>query len=533
MTQSRDTRSETASTWHAPAPRARSLAVRLYSWRGQPLSFWLSVLMAAPFIWATYHAPALLNIAPMLDKMAPLAEMRAVMQGQLGLSEIEAPFASLLLMLGAQFAESPGRIHLVSKMLAGLMVGVPLAFFAMGRLPVLHAALLVAGVVAFLTSPLSGVMDMGIAMLLALAVAFLAAAPKASGARAMIDGIFAGGLLYALWLLSSPMALSGFVLLSFCPFLSGDRGLARYLAVLLCFGVLSLIAELCAPGINMARAAAGDLILPNLSAIWSTPAGFGLNAVVVSAGMIVLAVLIFGGASSRAVWFSVATLMVLGFGAARLSGANPAPVFVVAILLACFCVRSPFYQGIFGQHDRASISLALLAAGLSVFWSLALIGNATRQFMMQHQLVAVSERAQYAQFGMVQPGGALFAKWVEQGRFSAREASAFLGPNMVDQMVMLQDAAGRVRAMSAQGVDVAILTAADTACLFSTARACHEDGTQAAAASNVIFVPRRHLEQASEDIKRSAEALLYTEFKLAEQTALWDIWVRRGTALPR
>ena len=77
-------------------------------------------------------------------------------------------------------------------------------------------------------------------------------------------------------------------------------------------------------------------------------------------------------------------------------------------------------------------------------------------------------------------------------------------------------------------MDVAILTGADTACVIGDRRDCHASGSAAAEKAKVVFVPRLNLDPSSVAAKGKSEALLYTEFKLVEQTAFWDIWVRRG-----
>ncbi|MGE0408309.1 MAG: hypothetical protein AB7P23_03495, partial [Amphiplicatus sp.] len=82
------------------------------------------------------------------------------------------------------------------------------------------------------------------------------------------------------------------------------------------------------------------------------------------------------------------------------------------------------------------------------------------------------------------------------------------------------------------GLDVAILTGADAACVIAEKRACEADGAKAADAADVVFAPRLDLDPATAAAKGRAEALLYTEFKLVDQTALWEIWVRRGATLP-
>jgi hypothetical protein len=97
---------------------------------------------------------------------------------------------------------------------------------------------------------------------------------------------------------------------------------------------------------------------------------------------------------------------------------------------------------------------------------------------------------------------------------------------------MLLEAADRARILTREGYDVAFLTGADTACVIANARACSADGPAAAKGANVVFVPRIDFDDATAKAKGRAEALLYTEFKMVERTALWDVWVRRGVKLP-
>ena len=74
--------------------------------------------------------------------------------------------------------------------------------------------------------------------------------------------------------------------------------------------------------------------------------------------------------------------------------------------------------------------------------------------------------------------------------FSTPEAREFFALAPVDQSAMLLEAASRAKAIAAEGVGVAILTGADTACVLAEARNCRADGPAAANAANVVFVPR-------------------------------------------
>ncbi|MCA8888071.1 MAG: hypothetical protein KDA46_04520, partial [Parvularculaceae bacterium] len=102
----------------------------------------------------------------------------------------------------------------------------------------------------------------------------------------------------------------------------------------------------------------------------------------------------------------------------------------------------------------------------------------------------------------------------------------------VDQSAMLLEAASRARALSDEGVEVAILTGPDIACVIASNRDCAVDGPAAAGAANVVFVPRLDVDAGTAAAKGRSEALLYTQFKMVERTPLWEIWVRRGYALP-
>ncbi|VAV91174.1 hypothetical protein MNBD_ALPHA05-2231, partial [hydrothermal vent metagenome] len=118
------------------------------------------------------------------------------------------------------------------------------------------------------------------------------------------------------------------------------------------------------------------------------------------------------------------------------------------------------------------------------------------------------------------------------GRFSTVEAREFFALAPVDQSMMLLEAAGRAKSMAAEGWGVAILTGADTACVLAERRQCEATGDAAASLANVVFVPRLDLDPATTAAIGRAEALLYTEFKLVEQTPVWEIWVRRGATVP-
>lgn len=523
---------ETDFGWRQSAPLARRLAIGLYSWQDPGWSFLWCVFAAAPFLIAAIFAPALLSLSPTVDMITPIAEARTVGAGETNLIDHEAPLFLLLLMAGDFFVDAPGRIHLLAKAVGALLIVYPMAYLVSSRFPVFQAAMLTAGLAAYAAAPFSGPAEIGLAMLLVCATAFMSESADSSAKRARTEGYIAGGVLFMLWLLSPVFSLAGFVLLSACPFLAGRGGLTRYAATLAAFAVLAAIAEYLAPGLNLARAAAA-------SGIFSTPAdlsghdgAMGLSGVAFSTIMVLTSAAIFGGREHVKNWVAASVLAVVAFAAARITGANVMPVFIVAAGLACFSVASPFYDGLFRNHDRASVSAALIAASLSFFWAVALIIHAAGQFSLQSQVAKAAPENIRTELALVQPGGPTIARWVEEGRFSTPEAREFFALAPVDQSEMLLEAASRARIITKEGVDVAILTGADTACVLAAQRKCYVNGEAAASAANVVFVPRLDLDPATAAAKASAEVLLYTEFKLAERTALWEIWVRRGSPIP-
>jgi hypothetical protein len=121
---------------------------------------------------------------------------------------------------------------------------------------------------------------------------------------------------------------------------------------------------------------------------------------------------------------------------------------------------------------------------------------------------------------------------VEEGRFSTPEAREFFALTPVDQSAMLLEAASRARQLAGAGVEVAFLTGSDTACVIAGVRECRADGPAAANAANIVFVPRLDMDPKTAAAKGRSEALLYTQFRMVEQTALWEIWVRRDAPAP-
>ena len=512
--------------WRRPAPSARRAARALYAWREPGWTFLFSIVAAAPFAAAAALAPALLSLSPTLDMLAPVAEARAVAAGDAGLAERASPFYLLLLMAGDLFAEAPGRVHLAAKAIAGLFIALPLAYLASSRFPAAHAVVLTAGLAAYAAAPFSGPAELGLAMLLACAVACACACADASLGRARFEGVLVGAIMFALWLLHPAFALAGFALLSVCPFVSGRCGLQRYAAALIVLAALAAAAELAAPGLNAARAHAASEIFA-LTDAFAAQTGAHMGAAAFSAMLVLGAAAIFGGREHVWAWGSAAGVAVVAFAAARAAGADAAPVFALAAGVACFSVASPFYDGVFRDHDRASVSMGLTVAALTLFWSGTLAAQAAGQFALQRQTAQAAPDDIRRELALVQPGGPTVSRWLEEGRFSTVEARKYFALSPVDQSAMLLEAAERARGMTRTGLDVAILAGADVACLLTERRACRADGPDAARRADVVFAPRLDLGPAATAAKGRAEALLYTEFKLTERTALWEIWVRR------
>jgi len=518
--------------WRSEAPRARAAAMAIFSWREPGWSFLWAVGAALVFAAAAAFSPALLSLSPTADMIAPIAEARAVLSGEAHLVNHDTPFFLMMLMGADVFADAPGRVHLIAKAIGALLVLYPLAYLSASRFPALFAALLTGAFAAYAAAPFSGPAELGLAIFLVSVLAFLSVSADESKGRARFEGILGGAGMFALWMMSPLFALVGFIALSACPFLTGRFGLQRYAGALSIFVLFAVIVELMAPGMNAARAGAASDVLQLKDAVIGGESALGLSGAAYGAGLVIFSAMIFGGRAHRRNWMTAAGLMVVGLIAARIAGANALPVFALAAGLACFSVASPFYDGLFRDHDRASVASALTAAGLTLFWTVMIAVHAVGQFSLQFNAAANAPEDIRTELALVQPGGPTIAKWVEEGRFSTPEAREFFALTPVDQSAMLLEAAARARTMEDQGLDVAFLTGADTACVLAKKRECHADGPAAANAANVVFVPRLDLDPKTAAAKGRAEALLYTQFKMVERTALWDIWVRRDTPAP-
>jgi len=528
---------EEAFDWRGPAPLAREGVIALYSWAQPGWTFLWGMAGALPFLAAAALAPALLSLSPTVDMIAPAAEARAAAAGEIAFAAQDAPFYLLLINAADLFADAPGRLHLLAKAFGAFIIAYPLAYFVSSRFPVAVSAGLCAGFAAYAAAPFAGPGELGLAMLLVCAVAFVAPCVDTAPGRARFEGVLAGALLFGLWLLHPAFALAGFVFLSACPFLSGPCGLARYAATLVVFAVLAGLGEALAPGLNVTRAAATSDMLRLQGAVSAEEGGgISLGGVIFSMAIVLAVTAIFGGRTYRRAWIAAGGVALVSFAAARIAGADAAPVFILAAAIAAFSAMSPFYDGVFQRHDRASVCAGLTAAGLTLFWGAALIVHASGQFALQHHTARAAPADIRAELALVQPGGPTVATWLEEGRFSTPEARKYFALSPVDQSAMLLEASALARAMAEdwaregaqKGVEIAILTGADIGCVIADQRACRADGPAAAARAGVVLAPRLALDPAGEAAGR-AEALLYTEFRLLRQTPFWDVWVRRGT----
>ena len=520
----------TEFAWRRPAPAARRIAMSLFAWQRPAISYFTTIAAAAPFIIAAFVAPALLSLSPTVDMIAPIADARAAAAGELGIQKASAPFYLITLMLGDLLEDSPGRIHLVAKALSALLVVAPMAYFSVSRLPLFAGAILTAALAGAVASPFGGPPEFALALFLVCGFCFLSPCADNSRGRARFEGVLAGASLFILWMLNPVFSLAGFAVLSLCPFLSGPHGLNRYAATLALFALCAGVAEIFAPGVNLARAAAASGTLTMGFDFSSSDNAFRLSGVAVSALLVMLMTSVFGGRENLRSVLTALGFGIVAFAAARFAGANTLPVFVFVATMAAFSVSSPFYDGLFRNHDRASVTAALGVAVLPMFWTGALAVHAAQQFSLQHQTAQAAPQNIRAEFALVQPGGPTIARWIEEGRFSTPEARELLALAPVDQSAVLLEAASRAKSITARGGEVAILTGADAACVIAENRGCRADSNDAAADASVVFVPRLDLGPRALAAKASAEALLYTEFKLAEETPFWEIWVRRNTA---
>lgn len=517
--------------WRRPAPRARSMTASLYSWNEPAIVCAAAIFAALPFIAAALFSPALLSLAPTVETIAPVAAARAVVAGAPLAGADAAPFSVLVLTLGDMLFDTPGKVLLAAQAFGALFVVAPFAYFAAARFPAVGAVALCGGLCAYAAAPFAGPPELALAMFCAIATAMLAAPADQTHVRAATEGVLAGALLIGAWMLAPLFALAGVVALAACPLMSGRSGLTRYFATLLAAGIGAAAIEVAAPGLNIARAHIAAAALTAGGA--GVGSAWGIAGLAASALVVIASTAVFGGRETWKSWAGALGFLIVALIAAGLAGAQAAPLFVLASAIAAFSTASPFYDGVFRAHDRASVALAGAAAALTLFWTAALGAQSAGQFAMQARAGASAPADIRAALGLVQPGGPTIARWIEEGRFSTPEARDLLALSPVDQSGMLLEAAARARAFESEGYDVAFLTGADSACVLASRRACAADGLAAAGKAKIVFVPRLDLDAATAAVKARSEALLYTEFRMVERTPLWDVWVRRGAATPQ
>lgn len=515
--------------WRHPAPVARKVTQLFYGWRNPHLVFCLAALGAVPFILAAAFAPALLSFSSTIEMISPIASARALMNGGAAVQSVSEPFYLFLLSGADFFADTPGRIHLLAKMFGAILVALPLAWFLSVRLPVAQAVIVTAGVAGFVAAPLAGTADLALSIFMVIALCCIAAPADKSVKRSQGEGAICGVMLFFLWMLSPLFSLVGFIALSACPFLGGRNGVRRYAFTMAGFMLLAGGAEIAAPGLNIARSEAATTMLADFDLLKNAFGSASFTGVAASTAAVLFLAIVFGGSEYAKGWGAASGFLLIALAAAALSGADPWPLFIVAACIACYSTESPFYDGVFRQHDRASIAVAGSAAALTSFWALALAAQIGVEFVLQDRIARAAPAHIRTELALVQPEGPTIAQWLEEGRFSTSEARTLFALAPVDQSEVLLSAIAEARALTRDGHEVAILTEADVACVFVAKTTCFVDGQTAAGAANVVLAPRLDLDPATALAKGRAEGLLYSEFKLVNQSALWEMWVRRDT----
>lgn len=514
------------AAWRRPAPRARALTAFLYGWGRTRVTQGLMLAAALPFILAAALAPAMLSLAPTASVIAPIAEARAFLAGAVAAPAMSAPAYAGLLLAADMAADAPGRIHLVAKALAAAVIAIVALVLFPARLARPPAALLAAGLCGFVAAPFAGAEEFALALFLTLSVALLSPPARDSAARAIGEGGLLGAGFVMLWLASPAMPIAGLAVAVLAIF-HGKANLLRAIAAAVCFCLFAAALDLVSTGVNASRLATAAHAFAGL-----TIDGAALGGAAISAAIVIFCAAVFGGREASRSWAGALGLLVAGLSAAQIAGVNAAPAFFAAASVAVFSIASPFYDGVFRAHDRASVALAASVAALSLFWAGAQAASAGGQLLFQLRAGGGAPADIRAELGLIQPGGLTLAQWITEGRFAAKDARDMLAMTPADQSAVLLDGAARAREIAGRGLDVAILTAADSACVIADRRPCRADGPAAAGAAKVVLVPRLDLDAATAAAKARAEVTLYTDFMFAGRTDLWDVWVRRGAALP-
>ncbi|MBB5517855.1 hypothetical protein [Amphiplicatus metriothermophilus] len=521
--------SQNEAFWRAPAPLARRLAAIPYSWLGPRATMTLALVAAAPFVAAPALAPALLSSAPLSETLAPVAAARALAAGEA--ESAHAPLYMLFLLAGDMFADAPGRVRLFAGAFAAALTALVIAWIAAARFPAVAAAGLTAILAGYVAAPEAGAGELGLAFFLVAAIAFLAAPACEDAPRARIEGVLGGLCLAASWMSAPAPALAGLAALSASPFLTGRAGAQRYVAGVATFALILGSAELIAPGIAAERAGALPAAVSTNISSRSDSATASSGAAVIAA-LVVFAAAVFGGRAHARGWAAAAAFILLAAVAARAAGADAAPAFLFGAAIAAFSTASPFYDGIFRVHDRASVATGALAACLVLAGTAAFVQIAAQRLIAQHEAAVLAPAETRVALGLVHSGAPRAERWIREGRFTASEAQQALPLAPADQAAMLLAAAEEARVYARYGLDVAILAGVDAACLLGLRRTCASDGAAATHEAAVALVPRLDLDPATAAAKVRSQAVLYTDFRLVEATPLWDVWVRRGATLP-
>lgn len=524
MTANADDFTETPA-WRVAAPRARRLTRALYGWAEPSVTVLICMGVATPFLLAAILAPALLTFEPTARMLSPIAEARAAASGAFNPAQSANPLLLITYVFGDWFADSPGRVHLMGKFFAATIVACLFALTAAARFPVIVAAALCAALVGSIVQPYAGATEISVAFLAILATALLAPPAENAVRRASLDGGVAAAALFALWSSAPILSFAGFAALSATPFLTPRVGLVRYLVCVIGFGAIAAVSEAMAPGLFMARVAAASAAAAGYAPGEALASAVTLDAMMLPVLGVIVAAAIFGGrAHARAAISGSAIVCAALFIG---GGGHVSALLALAAAIAAFSPASPFYDGVFRDHDRASIAVALLAGAMSVFSAASISADAAGRLVLQNRIAETAPAQVRRTLGLVQPNGPSVARWIEEGRFSTREARTLFALTPEDQSAALLSAAEDAQAFLAQGVDVAILSAGDLACVLLETRACAPSGPAAVRAAGVVFAPRLDLDAETAAARGRSEALLYSEFRLADQTPLWDIWVRK------
>lgn len=518
--------------WHAPAPAARAAATALFGWRDERTSVIAAVAAAAPAIAAALAAPALLTTTEIVDLIGPIADARALAAGDGEVLKSSSLFYLAMLSAADSIFATPGRILLGAKALSALIAATAVIAIACVRFPFAQTALLAASTAAFVAAPFSGVNETLLALLAAAAIAFVCAPAQSSKTRALAEGALGGGVLATLWMSSPALALIGAVALTACPFISGRGGFLRYAAAILVVGGLIASFELLFPGSIVARAETVTSTVNSLRDHRISTSTFASTEIGLGACFVLVLAAVFGGATYRGnVWTALAFLLFGAAGAAMV-GANASLVFVFSAAIAVFSTSSPFYDGIFRAHDRASVAISGAVGVIALGLGALICMQAAEQFVLQARSTAPASEKNASPFAITKLTQKSNSHWIDDGRIIERELTPDESPEASDQARLLLNVAARVRTLDAAGFKVAILANSDIACVIVGNNDCSADGRTAAARANVVISPRLSLGAGGVSTKERLEGLLYSEFRRIEETPQWDLWVRRDVSLP-